>query len=101
MDGDQEIQQGYLPNLRGPVGTKLRREATEKPTLVMQWLSEAGQTTMRQIATKWGVQAEATGPFLRTPVRLPGGTRAAGAGPTQGRQGGSATEYQRRLPGER
>ncbi len=84
MDGDQEIQQGYLPNLRGPVGTKLRREATEKPTLVMQWLSEAGQTTMRQIATKWGVPAEATGPFLErlfaflverallVPVRLKG-----------------------------
>ena len=84
MDGDQEIQQGYLPNLRGPVGTKLRREATEKATLVMQWLSEAGQTTMRQIASKWGVQAEATGPFLErlfaflverallVPVRLKG-----------------------------
>ena len=84
MDGDQEIQQGYLPNLRGPVGTKLRREATEKPTLVMQWLSEAGQTTMRQIAAKWGVPAEATGPFLErlfaflverallVPVRLKG-----------------------------
>ena len=101
MDGDQEIQQGYLPNLRGPVGTKLRREATENRTLVMQWLSEAGQTTMRQIAAKWGVPAEATGPFLErlfaflvertllVPVRL------------KGARGGGATECQRRLPGER
>ena len=84
MDGDREVQQGYLPNLRGPVGTKLRREATEKQTLVIQWLSEAGQTTLRQIARKWDVPADATGPFLEglfaflvdrkllAPVRLKG-----------------------------
>ena len=83
-DGDREVQQGYLPNLRGPAGTKLRREATEKPALVIQWLSEAGQTTMRQVTRKWGVPADATGPFLESlfafvveralliPVRLKG-----------------------------
>ena len=83
-DGDPEVQQGYLPNLRGPAGTKLRRESAEKPALVIQWLSEAGQTTMRQVARKWGVPADDTGPFLESlfaflvergllvPVRLKG-----------------------------
>ena len=64
MDGDREIQQGYLPNLRSPAGTKLRREAAEKPELVIQWLSESGQTTLRQIARKWKVPADAAVPFL-------------------------------------
>ena len=83
-DGDPEVQQGYLPNLRGPAGTKLRREPAETPALVIQWSSEAGQTTMRQIARKWEVPADATGPFLESlfaflvergllvPVRLKG-----------------------------
>ena len=66
MDGDREVQQGYLPNLRGPTGTKLRRETAEKPALVLQWLSEAGQTTMRQVARKWEVPADVTGPFLES-----------------------------------
>ena len=73
-----------LPNLRGPSGTKLRREAIEKPALVIQWLSEAGRTTMRQVARKWEMPADATGPFLESlfafleerallvPVRLKG-----------------------------
>ena len=84
MDGDREVQQGYLPNLRGPTGTKLRREANERPGLVLQWLSEAGQTTMRQVARKWEVPEDVTGPFLESlfvflvergllvPVRLKG-----------------------------
>ncbi len=84
MDGDQEVQQGYLPNLRSPAGAKLRREAADKPALVIQWLSEAGRTTMRQIAGKWNVPADAAGPFLESlfaflverallaPVRLKG-----------------------------
>ena len=66
MDGDREVQQGYLPNLRGPTGTKLRRETTEKPALVLQWLSEAGQTTMRQVAGKWEVPADVTVAFLES-----------------------------------
>ena len=51
---------------------------------MIQWSSEAGQTTMRQIARKWEVPADATGPFLESlfaflvergllvPVRLKG-----------------------------
>ena len=27
MDGDREVQQGYLPNLRGPTGTSCSRSA--------------------------------------------------------------------------
>ena len=84
MDGDREIQQGYLPNFRSPAGAKLRREAAEQRELVIQWLSESGQTTMRQIARKWKVPADATVSFLEglfaflvehallVPVRLKG-----------------------------
>ncbi len=84
MDGDREIQQGYLPDHRGPVGTKLKRQATEKPALVTQWLSDGGDTTLRQLARKWGAIAEAVEPLLTSlfdflvqqhllvPVRLKG-----------------------------
>ncbi len=64
MDGDLEVQQGYLPQVGNPVGTKLRRAATEKPELVTQWLSERGETTIRQIARKWGVEAKHAETFL-------------------------------------
>lgn len=64
MDGDLEIQQGYLPQFGAPVGTKLRRAANEKPTLVTQWLSERGDTTLRQLARKWGVPSDDIEPFL-------------------------------------
>ena len=64
QEGSPEVQQGYLPLFRGPVATKLRREATEKKELVIQWLSHGADTTMRQLALKWGVPAEAVEPFL-------------------------------------
>ena len=84
MEGDREIQQGYLPSFLAPNGTKLRRDATEKAAQVTQWLSASGDTTMRQVARKWGVAAEAVEPFLENffdflvergllvPVRLKG-----------------------------
>ena len=84
MEGDREIQQGYLPSFLAPNGTKLRRDATEKAAQVTQWLSAGGDTTMRQVARKWGVAAEAVEPFLESlfgflvergllvPVRLKG-----------------------------
>ncbi len=56
-DGDYEMQAGYLPPLGNPVGTKLRREPTEKTTLITQWISESGDTTIRQVARKWRVPA--------------------------------------------
>jgi hypothetical protein len=55
MDGDLEVQQGYLPQLGSPSGTKLQREATEKAELVTQWFSERGETVLKQVAKKWGV----------------------------------------------
>ena len=58
MEGDREIQRGYLPGFVRPVGTKLRRGATEKANYVTQWLSDRGDTTMRQVAAKWGVARE-------------------------------------------
>ena len=84
MEGDREIQQGYLPSFLAPNGAKLRRDATEKAAQVTQWLSAGGDTTMRQVARKWGVAAEAVEPFLESlfgflvergllvPVRLKG-----------------------------
>ena len=48
-----------------PVGTKLHREPVEKQELVTQWLSDrGGDTTIRQMAKKWGVSAENVEGFL-------------------------------------
>ena len=52
MDGDLEVQQGYLPQVGAPAGTKLRRGPEEKAELVTQWLSVKGETTIQQIAKK-------------------------------------------------
>jgi len=84
MDGDLEVQQGYLPQVGNPAGTKLRRSPTEKTQLVTQWVSERGDTTIRQMARKWGLDADRAEVFLEglfeflvgqkllTPVRLKG-----------------------------
>ncbi|MBM4052929.1 MAG: DEAD/DEAH box helicase [Planctomycetes bacterium] len=64
MDGDLEIQQGYLPQLGGPSGTKLRREPTEQAQLVTQWFSERGDTVLKQVAKKWGVDGGHIEDFL-------------------------------------
>jgi hypothetical protein len=64
MEGDPEIQQGYLPRMGNPVGTKISREPTEKSALVAQWYSERGDTTIRQMARKWGVGPEDIEGFL-------------------------------------
>ena len=84
MEGNREIQQGYLPSFLRPKATKLRRAANERSELVAQWLSERGETTMRQIAGKWGAAPDAVEPLLESlfdflvdarllsPVRLKG-----------------------------
>ena len=84
MDGDLEVQQGYLPQVGNPTGTKLRRGADEKAELVTQWLSDRGDTTVRQMGKKWGVPADDAEEFLEglfsvlvekgllAPVRLKG-----------------------------
>ncbi len=64
MEGDREIQQGYLPSFLAPNATKLRRDPDEKPNQVTQWLSNGGDTTLRQIARKWGVAPDSIESFL-------------------------------------
>jgi ATP-dependent helicase YprA (DUF1998 family)/phage repressor protein C with HTH and peptisase S24 domain len=66
MEGDLEIQQGYLPQLGSPSGTKLRREASEKTELVTQWFSERGDTVLKQVAKKWGVDTDYIEHFLQS-----------------------------------
>ena len=84
QEGDREVQKGYLPSFLSPNATKLRRAADEKANLVTQWLSDGGSTTLRQIATKWGVAGDAAEAILEAlfaflvdggflvPVRLKG-----------------------------
>ena len=85
MEGDREIQQGYLSGFLAPAATKLRRSATEQASLVIQWLSDSGgDTTLRQIARKWNVPAASIEAFIESlfdhlvergllvPVRLKG-----------------------------
>lgn len=63
-EGSPEVQQGFIPSFIKPLGLKLRRGPKEKAQWVMQWLSSAGDTTMRQIAKKWGEPADSVTPFL-------------------------------------
>ena len=67
-EGDREIQQGYLPrSFAGPQATKLRRdpENERERSLVTQWLSSAGgDTTIRQMAVKWGAAPDSLEPLL-------------------------------------
>ena len=63
-EGSAEVQQGFLPGFIKPLGLKLRRGPEEKSEWVMQWLSSAGDTTMRQIARKWGEPTDSVEPFL-------------------------------------
>lgn len=84
QDGDLEIQQGYLPQIGPPKATKLRRSTAEEKSYVIQWVSEKGDTAIRQLIKKWGVPpddveefAEAMFRFLvesglLVPVRLKG-----------------------------
>ena len=89
VDSDLEIQQGYVLPFWTPAGTKLRRSAQENANgrirgLITQWISARGDTTIRQIARKWGAAPDRAeelleelfallqeGGFLK-PVRLRG-----------------------------
>ena len=70
MDGDLEIQQGYLPQFGAPSGTKLHRQPYEKALLVTQWFSERGDTALRQVAKKWGVDNNDVEGFLEQLFRF-------------------------------
>ena len=63
-EGSPEVQQGFIPSFIKPLGLKLRRGPDEKAQWVMQWLSAAGDTTMRQIARKWGEPFDSVTAFL-------------------------------------
>ena len=63
-EGSPEVQQGFIPSFIKPLGLKLRRGPDERSQWVMQWLSSAGDTTMRQIARKWGESSDSITPFL-------------------------------------
>ncbi len=63
--GSKEVQQGYLPLIRGvPKGLKLSRAAGDDARWVDQWLSTAGDTLARQVARKFGVDPEEVPGFL-------------------------------------
>ena len=66
LAGDLEIQQGYLRRAGGPKGVKLKRVPGDDPGRVLQWLSDGGQTTMRQMAAKWGAEPEQAEELLRS-----------------------------------
>lgn len=62
--GAREIENGFLPELDGvPRGVKLRRDASDEPRWVDQWLSDGHQTIVKQAAGKWGVQADQVDDF--------------------------------------
>jgi len=59
QEGDRYIQNGYLPRLPGvPKGLKLRRAGEDDEGRVTQWLSERGDTIVRQVLRKWGWPAD-------------------------------------------
>ena len=85
MGGDLEIQQGYLLQLGEPDGhCCAEKAASRRRSSVTQWLSASGDTTIRQMAKKWGVEPDHVEAFLETlfkflvehqllkPVRLKG-----------------------------
>ncbi len=69
-DGDLEVQQGYFPQIGAPAGTKLRRGADDKIEYVTQWISERGDTTMRQIARKWEVPSDVIEELLESLLKF-------------------------------
>jgi ATP-dependent helicase YprA (DUF1998 family) len=64
-DGAPEIMRGYMPKFPGvPRGLKLRRERSDEPARVTQWLSERGDTYMRQAARTWRVDPDHLDEFV-------------------------------------
>lgn len=66
MEGDREIQRGYLPLLKGvPKGLKLERGPTDDRARVTHWLSARGQTIIHQAARAFGVKLDGIDAFVR------------------------------------
>jgi len=65
MEGDYEIQRGYLPLMPGvPKGLKLKREADDNPGRIQQWLVDRGDTLAQQLIRRFGVPSESLIEFL-------------------------------------
>ncbi len=65
QEGDPEIMRNYLPLLPGvPKGLKLQRDPADDPSRVTQWLSERGDTVLRQVARRWEVPADLVAGFV-------------------------------------
>jgi len=65
MDGDREIQRGYLAATRGiPRGLKLTRDEEDHTGRVLQWLTPRGNTPAAQAVRSWGVPPDDTERFL-------------------------------------
>jgi ATP-dependent helicase YprA (DUF1998 family)/rubrerythrin len=54
-EGDSEIQNGYLPHMDPPKGTKISRDASDNESYVVHWLTSSGDTYLKQAIRKWGV----------------------------------------------
>jgi len=65
-EGDREIQNGYLQEMKGiPRGLKLTRGDQDHTGRVDHWLSRTGhRTTASEVALKWGVSLEEVSEFL-------------------------------------
>ena len=66
LEGDRVVQQGYLPHFAGPTASKLRREpgSEMEKKVITPWLTRGGDTTMRQLAVKWGAERDAVESLL-------------------------------------
>jgi ATP-dependent helicase YprA (DUF1998 family) len=54
-DGDPEVQNGYLPSMDPPTGTKLELLSGENSDYAMTWIPKSGDTFVKQAVRKWGV----------------------------------------------
>ena len=63
-EGDLEIQNGYLPQMDPPKGTKLTRSAGDNENYVVQWMGRKGDTFIKQAVRKWGVADDDLAGFL-------------------------------------
>jgi ATP-dependent helicase YprA (DUF1998 family) len=63
-NGSQEIQNGYLPSMDPPKGTKLTRDASDKDSYVIPWIGSQGDTFVKQAVRKWGVPDADLAKFL-------------------------------------